>query len=101
MRLHLIGHSAGSIVHSHIVDRLCALGWRFETLNLLAPAVSVDLFGRCVLPRLKAPALARLVSAASTVDGIVKGLRHPQWPHDPWEALRHLALMLSRQLAAP
>ncbi|MDO8719760.1 MAG: DNA polymerase III subunit delta [Polaromonas sp.] len=54
-----------------------------------------------VLPRLKAPALARLVSAASTVDGIVKGLRHPQWPHDPWEALRRLALMLSRQLAAP
>ncbi|MDE2401122.1 MAG: DNA polymerase III subunit delta [Burkholderiales bacterium] len=52
-----------------------------------------------VLPRLKAPAVARLVSSASTVDGIVKGLRHPQWPHDPWEALRRLALMLSRQVS--
>lgn len=52
VRLHLIGHSAGSIVHSHIVDRLCGLGWNFETLNLMAPAVTVDLFNRCVLPRL-------------------------------------------------
>jgi hypothetical protein len=53
VRLHLIGHSAGSIVHSHIVDRLCGLGWNFETLNLMAPAVTVDLFRRCVLPRLE------------------------------------------------
>lgn len=52
-----------------------------------------------VLPRLKSPNLARLVTAASTVDGIVKGLRHPQWPEDPWEALRRLALMLCRQMA--
>lgn len=52
-RLHLIGHSAGSIVHSHVVDRLCGLGWRFETLNLMAPAVTVELFNRTVLPRLK------------------------------------------------
>jgi hypothetical protein len=53
VRLHLIGHSAGAIAHSHIVERLCALGWTFETLNFMAPAVSVDLFSRCVLPRLK------------------------------------------------
>lgn len=53
VRLHLIGHSAGSIVHSHVVDRLCGLGWNFETLNLMAPAVTLDLFGRTVLPRLK------------------------------------------------
>jgi len=49
-----------------------------------------------ILPRAKAPALARLVTAASTVDGIVKGLRHPQWPDDPWEALRRLALQLAK-----
>jgi hypothetical protein len=53
VRLHLIGHSAGSIVHSHIVERLCALGWNFASLNLMAPAVTTDLFSRCVLPRLK------------------------------------------------
>jgi hypothetical protein len=53
VRLHLIGHSAGSIVHSHIVERLCALGWNFASLNLMAPAVTTDLFSRSVLPRLK------------------------------------------------
>lgn len=53
VRLHLIGHSAGAIVHSHLVERLCALGWTFDTLNLMAPAVSVELFSRSVLPRLQ------------------------------------------------
>lgn len=60
VRLHLIGHSAGSVVHAHIVDRLCGLGWKFETLNLMAPAVTVDLFGRSVLPRLKSGELKML-----------------------------------------
>lgn len=53
VRLHLIGHSAGSIVHSYIVDRLCGLGWTFETMNLMAPAVTCELFERTVVPRLK------------------------------------------------
>ncbi|MFW9617379.1 DNA polymerase III subunit delta [Aquabacterium sp.] len=53
-----------------------------------------------ILPQAKAPALARLVANASTVDGIVKGLRHPQWPDDAWEALRRLALQLA-QTARP
>jgi DNA polymerase-3 subunit delta len=26
-------------------------------------------------------------------DGIVKGLTRPDWPEDPWDALRRLALM--------
>lgn len=49
-----------------------------------------------ILPRTRATALARLVAHASTVDGIVKGLRHPQWPEDGWEALRRLALELAQ-----
>jgi DNA polymerase III subunit delta len=49
-----------------------------------------------IVPQTKAPALAKLVHAASVVDGIVKGLRHPQWPTDPWTALRRLAYGLSR-----
>jgi len=53
-----------------------------------------------ILPRTKAPALARLVASASTVDGIVKGLSHPQWPEDPWEALRRLALQLAKVASA-
>lgn len=60
VRLHLIGHSAGSIVHSYIVERLCALGWTFDTVNLMAPAVTVDLFADKVLPRLKDGKVGRL-----------------------------------------
>jgi DNA polymerase III subunit delta len=49
-----------------------------------------------VLPGLKVASTARLVHAASIVDGIVKGLAHPAWPQDPWQALSRLTLMLSR-----
>jgi hypothetical protein len=53
VRLHLIGHSAGSIVHSHIVDRFGANGWKFESVNFLAPAVRVDFFEARVLPAIR------------------------------------------------
>ena len=32
--------------------------------------------------------------AAHLVDGIVKGLKHPGWPPDPWQALHRLAQSL-------
>ena len=53
VRLHLIGHSAGAIVHSHIVKAMCGRGWSFETVNFLAPAVRVDVFRACVEPALR------------------------------------------------
>jgi DNA polymerase-3 subunit delta len=28
------------------------------------------------------------------VDGVVKGLKHPDWPADPWDALHQLAMRL-------
>lgn len=34
-----------------------------------------------------------LVAAASICDGLVKGLRHPDWPLDAWAALERLVLM--------
>lgn len=45
-----------------------------------------------VAPQLAAPTLARLLAAASLCDGLVKGLKHPDWPAEPWEALRRLVL---------
>jgi len=53
-----------------------------------------------VLPRLTAPMLARLLQAAHQVDGIVKGLKQPDWPVDPWQALHRLAMMLCRECGA-
>ena len=45
--------------------------------------------------------LAHLVEAASLCDGVVKGLKHPLWPLDPWDALRHLVLLLVQAVASP
>lgn len=55
------------------------------------------LFERLV-PQLGGAALSRLLVAAQICDGIVKGLRHPEWPTDPWEALGRLAMMLEQAL---
>ena len=56
--------------------------------------VKERLFER-VAPRLDATQAGVLVQAAQVCDGLVKGLRHPDWPSDPWAALRRLALMLT------
>ena len=53
VRLHLVGHSAGAILHSHVVDRLGGQGWEFESVNFMAPAVRVDLFEETVIPAIK------------------------------------------------
>lgn len=52
-----------------------------------------------VLPRMSQTALQNLLHAAHQVDGIVKGLRQPDWPADGWQALQRLALMLCRECA--
>jgi DNA polymerase-3 subunit delta len=46
-----------------------------------------------VLPSLAQHQLAHLVEAASTCDGIIKGLKHPDWPLDAWSALKRLMLL--------
>ncbi len=55
------------------------------------------LFERAV-PLLTDNGLAALLDAAQICDGLVKGLRHPDWPLDAWESLRRLVLMLIEQL---
>ena len=53
-----------------------------------------------VLPQLSAAALSHLLTAAHQVDGIVKGLKQPDWPASGWQALHRLAAMLCAQCAA-
>ena len=53
-----------------------------------------------VLPRLDDRMLVRLLRAAHTVDGIVKGLKQPDWPAGGWQSLQRLALMLCRACMA-
>jgi len=47
-----------------------------------------------VLPQIDEPTLANLLQAAHKVDGIVKGLKQPDWPNDGWQSLHRLAGML-------
>ncbi len=49
-----------------------------------------------VLPRLSPTRLNNLLQSAHQVDGIVKGLKVPDWPQDGWQALHRLALRFAR-----
>ena len=53
-----------------------------------------------ILPRLSQANLARMLLAAHQVDGIVKGLKVPEWPTDGWQALQRLTMRMSRACAA-
>jgi DNA polymerase-3 subunit delta len=53
------------------------------------------------LPRLDARALDGLLHSAHVVDGIVKGLKSPDWPTSGWQALHHLAVRLCLACVAP
>ena len=53
-----------------------------------------------ILPRLSQANLARMLLAAHQVDGIVKGLKVPEWPTDGWQALQRLATRMSRACTA-
>lgn len=57
------------------------------------------LFERAV-PLLTDGSLLALVEAAQVCDGLVKGLRHPDWPTDAWEGLKRLVLMTVQATAA-
>ena len=52
-----------------------------------------------VLPRLTMTTLDNLLHSAHLVDGIVKGLKAPNWPTAGWQALHRLALALCLECA--
>jgi DNA polymerase-3 subunit delta len=52
------------------------------------------------VPAFNRGALVQLVESAQVCDGIVKGLKHPDWPHDPWDALKRLALQVLQHSGA-
>ena len=61
--------------------------------------VKEKLFER-VLPAMGDQAMANLLQAAHTVDGICKGLKQPDWPATGWQALHQLAGMVCAQCTA-
>ncbi len=53
-----------------------------------------------VLPQMGDTTLSNLLHAAHKVDGIVKGLKQPDWPADGWQALHRLAGMMCHACSA-
>ena len=51
------------------------------------------------LPLLRPAQLSQWLQDAHTVDGIVKGLKQPNWPADPWDALHRMALRVATACA--
>ncbi|MEO8022757.1 DNA polymerase III subunit delta [Polaromonas sp.] len=62
--------------------------------------IKEKLFERA-LPHVGETTLANLLHAAHKVDGIVKGLKQPDWPTDGWQALQRLAGMVCTACSAP
>ena len=101
---------AAVLVHWTLAEDVRALARARHSVNQGKPlpmalkearvwGVKEKLFER-VLPLLADHQIAQLLDAASVCDGICKGLKHPDWPTDPWEALRRWLLM-ALQAAAP
>jgi len=59
IRLHLVGHSAGAIVHAYLADWLVTQGWNIESATFLAPAATIDLFDTRVQPHLQSGRIGR------------------------------------------
>jgi len=54
-----------------------------------------------VLPGMSDAALTNLLDAAQKVDGIVKGMKQPDWPASGWQSLHRLAGMVCTLCAVP
>lgn len=50
LELHVVAHSAGSIFAAYAMRHLVRLGIDFKSFHLMAPAISVELFKREILP---------------------------------------------------
>jgi hypothetical protein len=53
LRFHLIGHSAGSEFHAHLLPKMVEGGLRVDGLYLMAPACTVGVFNQHILPQLE------------------------------------------------
>lgn len=94
------------LVHWALAEDIRAL-WRVKTAQAEGRPLAMALreqrvwgprekrFER-VLPRLSLAQLGQWLQDAHTVDGIVKGLKHADWPDDAWQALHRLALQVCR-----
>jgi len=80
IRLHLVGHSAGAIAHSHLGARAIRQGLDVASISFLAPAVRIDefdkLLGGHIAQRKIRVFIANLTDAAELSDDTCKPYGH-------------------------
>jgi hypothetical protein len=80
VRLHLIGHSAGAIVHAFLGKRALDRGLDLRSISLLAPAVRLDSFDKLLGPSIARHEIrlfiANLTDAAELRDDTCKPYGH-------------------------
>ena len=80
IRLHLIGHSAGGIVHTELGPRALESGFDLRSISLLAPAVRIDTFDRNLGAAIATKGIrmlvANLTDAAERTDGTCSPYGH-------------------------
>ena len=59
IRMHFVGHSAGSIVAAFMIDRLAQEGMKFESVSFMAPAVKLATFDARLRPHLESGVVKR------------------------------------------
>jgi hypothetical protein len=60
IKVHAVGHSAGSIFHAHLLPALAGAGVKTSTLSFLAPAIRTDLFAQKLLPLVQDRTIGKL-----------------------------------------
>jgi hypothetical protein len=70
VRIHLAGHSAGSVYQAAMLGALADAGLKVDTLTWLAPAITVQRFRERVLPRLGAGGIVRRFSCFNLSDAL-------------------------------
>lgn len=80
IRLHLIGHSAGSILHNRLGEAAIEAGFDLRSVSLIAPAVRVDEFdrhlGAAILKTQTKLLIAHLTDAAERADSTCRPYGH-------------------------
>jgi len=94
MEIHLVGHSAGSVVLAAVVERLNEEGIPVESLQLMGGAIRVDEFVQRVVPALKtAPGGTGMVRRFTAYDLTDKAELDDVCPGPPSPAIYHKSLL--------
>ncbi|HEY7523994.1 MAG TPA: C1 family peptidase [Candidatus Limnocylindrales bacterium] len=94
LEVHLVGHSAGSVLLASVVERLVAQKIRVESLQLMGAAIRVDEFVDKVIPHLSsAPGSSGMVRRFTAYDLRDKAEADDVCPGPPVPAIYHKSLL--------